>query len=808
MVRRILLFTFAVFVGLAVAGGGYLLWSAKRAEPDYSGQVSLGGLAAPVTVRFGPHAVPSIEADSLEDLLFAQGYIVASERMWQMDLMRRLASGHLAEVLGEEALAADRFFRTLGLARLAQQSLDALGEPYDRYLKAYAGGVNAYQAEARGRLPLEYLIAGFEPSPWRPQDSLVIGEYMSWTLSFNLREELVFLRLASRVGIERALELFPTDEGVPAPDYARGLPTYTASAHERLGELVAMPARWGLPVPGAASNAWAVNGERTEDGRALLANDPHLAPTMPAIWYELELKAPSFHVTGASLPGLPFVLIGHNEDLAWGFTTVMADTQDLFVERITADGTHVQRPEDEQEPIRSRTEKIEVKGWSTPEQLTIRSTSKGVVLNDVLGANTGTPMDLSQVDTAHLLVLHCNADVPERATAGMYRLNRATTLEEARSAILDLKHASQNLMAAHRDGGIAWQVSGALPLRAKGLGTFPSPGWDAGYNWVGYVPSEQNPGLTNPPGYALLSANNRTIPLDHEVQVTRSWMAPYRARRIEELLGARNPLRADDLANMQLDRISLQARRFHEALGRVAPQIRDLDPEARRIADEYLMTWDGGFEGDSRAAALFILLERALFVSLFGDELGEDLPALMSIAILSYNALEEALYSGRSSFWDDIGTPQKEGPAHVWARALRTAKKELDRELPDPQNQRLDNLRQLVFPHAFDRIPVLGRLFSVGPIGVGGDSHTLNLMKASPQEPEKVLFVPSYRVVYTPADWSETRGTLPLGQSGHRLSPYRTDQLQDWLEGRAHRWLWNGPEPGTEIGVFVLRPEP
>jgi acyl-homoserine lactone acylase PvdQ len=531
-----------------------------------------------------------------------------------------------------------------------------------------------------------------------------------------------------------------------------------------------------------------------------------MAPSMPGIWYQLEMIAPDYHTSGVALPGVPLVLIGHNEYLAWGFTTVLADTQDIFVERPTEDGTSVLRPDGKPEKIQVRTEGISVRERPAPVQIQIRSTSHGVLINDILGGSTGTRMDLARVDTGDLLALRTNLEVPERAIPAFFRLNTADSLSDAQAAILDLKHSSQNLMAAHRGGGIAWQVSGALPVRGKGLGTFPSPGWEPGFGWQGYFPASQNPSLANPPGYALLTANNRSVPVDHPVHVTRSWIAPYRADRIEELLNSRNPLSARDMATMQLDRKSIQARRFKQALGRVAAQLRELDPEARRIADEYLMTWDGNFEPDSRAAALFALLQPALFAHLFGDELEEDLPQLMSIAIVSYNALEEALYSGRSSFWDDLRTPEREEAVHIWARALRSAKNELDERMPELGKQRLDRLRHLSFPHAFERIPVLGWLFRVGPIPVGGDAHTINTMKTYPTDPEKARFVPSLRVVYTPADWSQTRGILNLGQSGHRFSPYRTDQLEDWLAGRSYPWPWGGPEPGSEIGVMVLKP--
>ncbi len=345
MVRRILLFALAAAVLLCLLGGAFLGWAAKRAEPTYSGEITATRLASPVKVRFGPNAVPTVEAQSLEDLLFAQGYLVASERMWQMDLMRRLASGRLAEVLGEDALAVDRMFRTFGLMQAAKASFEALEEPYRGMLEDYVAGVNAYREQAADRLPLEYLIARFEPAPWTPVDSLAIAEYMSWMLSFNAREELVFMRMAARVGPERARELFPTDEGIPGPEPASEAFTDSAELLERFDELLTLPARWGLPTPGAASNAWAINGERTHDGQALLANDPHMAPTTPGIWYQLEMIAPGYQVAGVALPGVPLILIGHNEHLAWGFTTVLADTQDIFVERLTEDGTGVLRPD-------------------------------------------------------------------------------------------------------------------------------------------------------------------------------------------------------------------------------------------------------------------------------------------------------------------------------------------------------------------------------------------------------------------------------------------------------------------------------
>ncbi len=830
MPRRLKLLILLLPLVLVLAGAAWLFALIDGAAPRYAGEVSVMGLAAPVTVRFGPHAVPSIDAETIEDALFAQGFVVASERVWQMDLMRRLAQGRLAEVFGEEALPADRFFRTIGLGGAARRSFAELEAPYRGYLDAYAAGVNAYLEKAGTSPPLEYRIAGFRPEPWRAEDSLAIGDYMAWVLSYNVRGELAWLRLARRLGNARAAELFPTDVGIPAPEGADALPALagaegqlpgdqrvaigraTAASAQlaalagALGDMLDLPARWGLPVPAPASNAWVLSGSLTADGRALLANDPHLAPSSPGIWYEIELAAPGLHVSGVALPGVPLVLIGHNADLAWGFTTVNADTQDLFLERLSADGKGVERPTGAIEPIEERSQRIGVKGRVEPVELRVRSTSHGVVLNDILGPVTGTPLDLPALDPPALLALRWTTDLPDRGFAGVARLATATSLEEGRAAGLEFIRASQNLMLAHRDGGIAWQVTGRLPRRGRGVGTFPSPGWQGGYGWTGYLPATDNPGLTDPEGGVLITANNRTIPANYPVNVTHSWSAPYRAQRIAELLAEGPAQDADAALRLQMDRVSLQSRDYLAALRRILPRLLDVDPKARNIADRFLLRWSGDFPADSRPAALFVLLRTALYRALYADELGEDLGPLMSLDLAAYSPLDEAIRSGRSSFWDDVDTPGREGEVETWGKALRAAQTELQRLFPDADDQRIDRLRSLVFPHAFDRVPLLGPLFSVGPVPGVGDGATVNVMKANPEDTRTVLFAPSCRAVLTPGDWAQSRLVLPLGQSGHRFSPYRSDQLADWLAGRSHPLAWGGPAPGTELGVLLLQP--
>jgi acyl-homoserine lactone acylase PvdQ len=819
-----------LIAALGVAGLG--LWWLHRPNPSTSGTLGLPALEQPVQVDYGPYAVPTIRAETRSDLFVAQGFVVARERLWQMDLLRRLAGGRLAELFGAGALVADRFYRTIGLSEAADRSFAALEPHWQQLLERYAEGVNAYlsAAIAGHRLPLEYQLLGLEPSPWRPQDSLLAGAYMAWLNSVNLREELVFLRLAQRLGTERALELFPADQGQPAPATAYQLPDYRLapspervqdqagvvdSAPLRLAQAQAQaqahqPQPQPLIRPGsveqAFSNAWAVAAGRSAEAGALLANDPHLASAIPAAWFQLELLAPGYHVSGVTLPGVPGVLIGHNADLAWGVTASVADTQDLFLERLSEEGTRVLRPDGSWEPIAVRVEQIAVAGQAEPVELAIRSTTHGVLIDELVAEPGANPFGLAAVQRPESLALRLATERPDRSLVGIWRLNTAETLADARAAAADLQQVSLNLLLAHRNGRIAWQVTGLLPERGRGTGTFPAPGWEPGYGWLGYLPFAENPGLTDPDTEMLVSANDAMSPDGRSPWISNSWLAPFRAQRIDQLLRASSSLDAGAMARMQSDRLSLEAGVYLDALRRHLPAIEQSDPRAAALARDELLSWDGDFADGSEAAAFFVLLRPALYQALYGDELAEDLGLLMGLETHTYGPLAEALRTDRSSFWDDLQTSgQQEGPAAVWARALTAAAEARMEAFPGPARPTLAELRELTFVHAFDGQPLLGDLFNLGPIGRGGDNGTIDVSLAPLTRPREIGNVASMRVVFTPSDWSATRGILPLGQSGHRFSPHRADQLDDWLAGRSAPWPWNGPS-GPALGRLILQP--
>ncbi|MFP4075537.1 MAG: penicillin acylase family protein [Halochromatium sp.] len=810
-------FLLGLFATLLVAAG-LLSWWLHRPHPSYHGELRLAALQRPVTVRYGLHAVPSIEAENLADLLLTQGFVVARERLWQMDLLRRLAGGRLAELFGEEALVADRFYRTIGLPQAARVSFAALEPRWQGLLQRYAEGVNAYRdkALAERRLPLEYQLLGREPSPWQPRDSLLVGAYMAWLNSGNLAEELVFLRLAQRLGSARALELFPSNVGEPAPADAFELPDYRLEFG--MPPAATSPASLAAPQAQtqaqALSNAWAVTGQHTRDGNALLANDPHLPVSLPSSWYELELRAPGYHAAGVTLPGVPWILVGHNEHLAWGITAAMADTQDVFLERVSEDGTRVLRPDGRWEPIEVRVERIKVAGASAgqPEtiELPIRSTRHGVLIDALLATPDANPTGLAAVRRPReRLALRTTLERPDRSFVGLWRLNTATSLAEARASAEDFRQVSLNFLFAHRDGRIARQVSGLLPRRERGSGAFPAPGWVSGYGWNGFLPFARNPGVTAPSSDRLVSANDAMSAGDEaQPALGHSWLAPFRAQRIKALLERPGRFDGERMARMQTDRVSPEAALYLASLRRHLPAIRRLDPTAASLAERRLLDWSGDFRQDSRPAAFFVLLRPALYRALYGDELGPDLELLMGLETRTYGPLAEAMRTDQSRFWDDRETPaHQEGPAAIWARALRATARALQEAVPGEEAPTLGQLRRLTFPHAFDGQPLLGDLFNLGPLGRGGDHGTIDVALAPLTRPREIGNIPSLRVVFAPSDWDATRGTLPLGQSGHRLSRFRADQLDDWLAGRSHPWPWEGPA-GQALGTLELLPEP
>jgi penicillin amidase len=792
--RRGLIFVLVALV-LATGGAAVLTWSTL---PPEHGRLALPGLSAPVEIVQGEHGIPRITAINEEDAALALGWLHARDRMFQMELMRRGASGRLAEVAGPSALRLDRFSRTLGLAQSAQADYDALPQNTRQILSAYARGVNAWISR-RGRLAApEFLLLGV-PETWQPWHSLLWAKVMGLWLSGNWRLELDRARLAGVLPPDRLAELWPADESTGRADLASLPPA------ERLSRLAAALPQFpeDAPLPSSASNAWAVSAARSATGAPLLASDPHLGFQAPILWYlaRIEIAAgpgnPARLLVGATSPGIPFMVIGRNDRLAWGFTTTHSDTQDLFVERLAGDSGY-QSPAGPQ-PFTVREEVIAVRG-NKPETLRVRETRHGPVISDLDG--------MAPPEGSVLAVSMANLAVGDTAATGLHALNRAGNLAEARAAAALITAPAQNLMVAAAEGGIGMFLTGRTPLRQAGDGSVPAPGWDGSHDWLGWVPFNRMPHQENPPGGVLVNANNRVQAAGAEPYMGRDWFGDWRFRRIQALLAQRDRHAPADLAAIQRDELSLFAQEMLPVLRAIprptgpAGAVRDL-----------LLGWDGLMQGSAPQPLAFnawwpVAARMALAAG--GVPAGAWPPTPEFLRFVLHP-------DGRGARWcRPVGEPTPAATASRYSdaclalvgSALEQATAQLiERFGPDPSTWRWDAAHRARFEHPLLRfVPFLGDWTRI-EVPTGGDDQTVNRGGMAGSSFAHV-HGPGLRAVFDLAQAGGAFAVIGTGQSGHPLSRHWADQTAIWA-GRAPdgaSLLPLGQVPSQSGGVLRLEP--
>jgi penicillin amidase len=538
----------ALFVILALALTGAWWWI-HRSIPPLDGRIPLAGLQGPVDVRFDAFGIPHVFARSDEDAWRAVGFLQARDRLWQMELYRRAASGRLSEVLGAATVVIDQRFLTLGFRQAAEEEWARTPANIRTAFERYASGVNAAMAVPRGRLPLEHQLLGLAPEPWTPVDSLAISKLFSWRLGENHRAELLRYSLAGQLGA-RAASLFPQ-----VPDWAPVILKSPASADApaRVAELRNLAGlEWLAPDAPAMSNAWVVHGSRTSSGRPILANDPHLQIEMPAVWWEAHVVSDTLNVTGVTIPGIPFVIIGHNERLGWGLTNVGTDVQDFFIEHLDASRQRY-RVGDEWVPLQVRRHEIRVSGRDERVVFEVRATRHGPVLNpdqwrEVYAGDPAGPESLQET----VLALKWDVVREGNSASAFDALARATNWQTFVDAVRQFTAPAQNFVYADIDGNIGYAMSGLVPVRHASDGSVPLDGAAPDADWHGWINQARLPAVLNPPGGQIVTANNevdRTLPF----VVTRDWVAPFRAQRITELLGDRRGFDVRAMQEIQAD---------------------------------------------------------------------------------------------------------------------------------------------------------------------------------------------------------------------------------------------------------------
>jgi penicillin G amidase len=760
--RRLLFWLgFVVLLLAAVVTG--MLWLTL---PPRSQQARVPGLSGPVDIGFDTDGIPRVRAASATDAAAALGFVHARDRLFQMELMRRAASGRLSEIAGPATLATDRLMLMLGLRRRAVADYPTLPAETRAMLEAYARGVNAWIAE-RGRFSApEFLYLG-RPQPWEPADSLLWGEIMGLSLSLNWRTELSRQSLAGHVPQQSIDELWPpaTSEGRPEAALA---PALSRIASELAAVLPRFPAPYTLPE--TASNEWAVDGRHTATGAPLLAGDPHLAFGFPGIWYLARIETPDGVLAGATAPGVPFLVLGHNGQIAWTFTTTGADVQDVFIE-VPAGDSEYQTP-DGPRPFTVREERIKVRG--EPDQmLTVRETRHGPVISDL--TNRNGPI---------LAVSMANLAPGNTAAAGLLALNQARDVDAAGNAAAMISAPVQNLLVADRQR-IALYVTGRVPIRRAGDGSVPVPG-DGSHDWIGWATGDQLPHIVAPASGRLVNANDRVAPPDFPVFLGRDWFGDWRATRIRELLERSDRHTQADFARMQVDVHSDFARQVLPKFLAV-PIAEDIPRRAQGL----LRDWDGAMTIDAPQPLIF----NAWLQYFYGRVLQQgEIPVNDGGPLLEFVGY---VLSPAGAHWCGGDCTR------MLQASLADAISDLTRRYGnDPTQWRWGEAHPAIFAHPMLRpLPILGKLATLS-IPSPGDDSTVDRGGPAYKQFQSVHGA-EYRGVYDLADLDRSLFMMAPGQSGNLLSRHARDFLTRWRDGAT---ITLGPAPDATTATIRLTP--
>lgn len=837
-VAKFFLWLVVALVVIALVAAGLALWTVQRSFPTTEGSLSLSGLEKQVTVERDDNGIPQLTAETPHDLFMAQGFVQAQDRFWEMDFRRHVTSGRLAELFGESQVGTDSFIRTLGWRDVAEKEVAALDDTSRAYYEAYADGVNAYLDSRSGAdLSLEYAVLGFQnsgysPEKWTPADSVAWLKAMAWDLRSNLEQEIDRSLLSATLSSNQIGQLYPEypyDENptIVTEPSVQSLTERTGSSatpdpavDEVAGQLEAVkslldgvPTMLGESGSDIGSNSWVVSGEHTESGKPLLANDPHLGPVMPSVWYQMGLHCDSvdescpFDVAGFTFSGLPGVVIGHNGNIAWGFTNLGPDVADLFIEKVTETDDSYEL-DGEQLPLTSRTETIKVAGGDDVE-LTIRSTERGPLVSDLTAdfetiTKTVTQPDGLDDGQSYALSLQWTALTPGNTARAVFAMNAATDWNSFREAAKLFDVPSQNLVFADTEGNIGYQAPGIVPIRKTGDGTFPQPGWTSANGWDGAIPFDKMPTSFNPPEGYIVTANNAAIGSGYPQLITRDWDSGYRAARITELLtdaiDDKHPLTSEDMSEIQADNKNAIAERL-------VPYLLAVEPHGNAITGRNLLQdWNLADDADSAASAYFNIVWKNVLEQVFAPKLPASTPPAGSARW--FQIVSELLPSQNSKWWTDDEVTSRDG---ALIRAMDSAWDEAAELMGnDPAAWSWSSLHTLTIRNASfgeSGIGIIESVFNRGPYELAGGSSVVNATGWDASEGYEVNWVPSMRQVIDLSDFDKSTWINLTGASGHAFHPNYVDQAPLWAGHKALPWAFTD-DAVTDAAEHTLVLEP
>jgi penicillin amidase len=745
-----------------------------------AGTVTIPGLNARVTIRRDERGIPHIEASNDDDLYFAQGYVTASDRLWQMDVQRRAARGELSEIFGQAALDQDKRHRQYGFAKVVDETAAHLPPDLSAVLNAYAKGVNAYiDSRTNQNLPPEFLILQYKPRPWTPADSLAVGKLMAEYLSTSWQIDIMRAAMAGLPKDKRdALlpEVSPLDVLVVGKDSRAANATNRASlpaADRPHPEVVAKVAemieneRQSAELLGVydrvptfqASNNWVVSGKRTVSGKPLLANDPHIPASAPSVWYLTELSAPGMHVTGATFPGAPGIVVGHNDRIAWGVTNLGPDVQDLYIEKFDKDNAGRYLTPDGWRDAEIRHELIKVRkgfGDATTDTQTF----------DVTVTRHG-PIILEKNSERYAL-RWTSLDTTLNEAGAFLQANRARNWKEFTAGLSTYGGPTQNFVYADVDGHIGYYGAGMIPIRKSGDGSAPYDGSTNAGEWTGWIPFDKLPHVYDPPSGIIVTANQRVIGNDYPYLLTHRWAQPYRARRIFDLLSQKQKLTSDDFRKIQGDVYSIGLASFaHDSAKILKPSIATEDQKLRDTVSA-LEKWDGEVNAESAVAPWAFQMRAAFRARILTAALGSDL-----FKIYDWHNSEIILDRLMSEQPKDWLPKEFNSYADLLKACYVDARQALTKNPgPDESKWKWGEIYKVRFNHYLASAPFVGLQFAIAPfpqIGVGSLGPTVNVGSGV-----------SMRLIADPSDWDKTQHGITLGESGIPSNPHWKDQLDDW----------------------------
>jgi penicillin amidase len=800
MLTTLLVIAGGALLALTLLIGGLYLYLVYLPLPRVDGQLKLEGLHGPVKVFRDAWGMPHIYAADEHDLFMAQGFVQAQDRLWQMEINRRLAAGRLSEIMGPQTIEIDRFMRTLGVMRAAKEELSAYTGSSLEILQAFSEGVNAFLRIKRRGLPLEFRILRFRPEPWQPEDSVAWGKVMALFGSTNWQEELVRAMMAEALGPEKTRDLLdrnkrPTPTIIP-PRLGAKAPDCNGSSKNP----------FTFPVSGA-SNSWVVGGKKTLTGYPILANDMHLPVAVPSIWYEMHLAGGRFDVIGLSFPGIPLVIAGHNQDVAWGITFSCTDVQDIFFERFHDEGRSLYLYRDRWLDTQIIEEEIRIKGQMKPDLHRVSVTRHGPVISDHVAGMTGLK---------YPFCLRWSAQAPGNMVPNMLGINLARKWEDFKAAAQNWTEPPINLVYADKQGNIGYLLASRIPIRAGGHGEGPFEGWTGENEWLGYVRENQKPFLLNPERGFLATANNQVVGPGYPYYLSVDYVPGFRAARIEESLSETGrKFCVEDFRNLQGDLKSPAAQSVLAVAGRIGGR----SPEAAQLV-KVLRGWDQAMSSDSSGGAIYMVLIQRLLENTFRDKMGPLADRFFGIGFVPMEPLSLFVYHSRailaslisegdSPWFDEVGTARRRTLADVMEKSLNETTAFLRKELgPDPASWRWGRLHQVIFRHPLGQVKPLDKILNIGPYEGSGDLFTLSQSTVMPGTDFSLNgWTVSNRHIYDLGDWDRSLGSIVPGQSGMLGSPFYKDQVKPWLNAQPHPLYFSRPRVESEAKhLLVLLP--